>query len=667
MIDGAPMEEKQPKITVTAENNKTVTKYLFDGGLTLTNTFTTYPEHNACDWVNEWENCGDTESGIISALWDADFTLPLPPCTPKTTGRAYLPASENVVKVLCPRGSEWSGNDFYRDVDELTSNNYPCWLQNVGAVKRYASAGGRSANTDYAPFFNIKHGGEPLGYIVAVGWTGQWNAEAERLDTGVRFKSKIEDTCFKILPGERFRTSSVTVLSYHGEIYDGQNLWRRFIRDVYSPIKNPEKELPFCAGLWGGMSTDECLKRIRAVEKAGLPFNCYWMDAGWYGFGTQPSPDEYEGDWAAHTGNWVVNSVRHPDGLMDVVKEIDKTDKRFLLWFEPERIRKGMPITEEHPEYLIFPTDEKNQNILLNLGNEAAWQYCFETLSDFIEKMHISIYRQDFNFTPLSYWRQCNEKDRVGITEIKHINGLYRLWDALLDKFPHLIIDNCASGGRRIDIETLRRSVPLWRSDAQCPAEIDPSITQAHALSYGAWMPYSGTGTGRTLFDTYRIRSAYAPALTTNYTFSEKNEFGDDPKAIEWIDTMAKEYLRVKPYLYKDIYPLTVTGTKSDDWSAVQYHDTETDSGIVLVFRRESSPYRTADFTLRGLTEGKEYIFEDADGGEPFDINSANFTVTIEEKRRGKLYFYQEHGKKIEDISRKILKKYSRAFEELAK
>ena len=641
LIDGAPMEEKQPKITVSTKGNTTVTKYEFCSGLTLTNTFNFYPAYNACDWVNEWENNGDAPSGVISALWDADFRLSFPPCTPKTNGKAYLPKSENVIKVVSPRGSEWSGEDFYRDVDELRSNNYPCWLQEVGSKKRYASIGGRSANSDNAPFFNIKHGGEPIGYIVAVGWTGQWNAEIERNAEGVSFKSKIEDTSFKILPGEHFRTSSATVLAYTGEIEDGQNLWRKFIRDVYAPIKNPEKELTFCAGLWGGMSTAGCIKRIRAVEEAGLPFNCYWMDAGWYGFGTQPSPDEYEGDWAGHTGNWVVNAVRHPDGLMDVVKEIDKTDKRFLLWFEPERIRKGMPITNEHPEYLIFPKEDWNQNILLDLGNENAWQYCYDTIADFIEKMHISIYRQDFNFCPLPYWRIKDEKERVGITEIKHINGLYRLWDSLRERFPHLIIDNCASGGRRIDIETLRRSIPLWRSDAQCPAEPEPSVSQAHALSYGTWMPYSGTGTGRTLFDVYRFRSAYAPALTTNYTFSERNEFGDDREAIEWIDAMSREYLRVRPYLFKDIYPLTIPGAKSDTWCAVQYHDTESDSGVLQAFRRENSPYRTADFTLRGLKADKEYLFEDADTGETFTLGSCEFSAVIENKRQAKLWFYK--------------------------
>ena len=231
------------------------------------------------------------------------------------------------------------------------------------------------------------------------------------------------------------------------------------------------------------------------------------------------------------------------------------------------------------------------------------------------------------------------------MTEIGHINGLYRLWDALLEKFPYLLIDNCASGGRRIDIETLRRSIPLWRSDAQCPADPVSELAQAHALSHSAWNPYSGTGTGRVWYDTYRFRSAYAPALTTNFTFSEKNTFGDDPDKMAWLTKMCHEYLRVRPYLSCDVYPLTTPGGAYDVWSAVQYHDSDSGSGVVQVFRREKAPYSVAEFMLGGIDDSKNYRFEDADGGE-FTLSGGEllqngFAVRIAEKRCSKLYFYR--------------------------
>ena len=93
------------------------------------------------------------------------------------------------------------------------------------------------------------------------------------------------------------------------------------------------------------------------------------------------------------------------------------------------------------------------------------------------------------------------------------------MWYELLRRLPHLIIDNCSSGGRRIDIETLRRSIPLWRSDYYCPANFDVDVAQMHSLTFGAWMPYSGCAVKG--FDLYNIRSGYAPAVSSMQFYYE--------------------------------------------------------------------------------------------------------------------------------------------------
>lgn len=647
VLGGVPFEEHHPTVRVQEDEHRIRTTYTFDGGLRVTNTLRLYPEYGACDMVNEWENVGDAPTDIISALSDADVLLPLPPCAPKTTGGAYLPTADNVIKLVAPRGSDWSESEFTCDVDRLLGNRHPYWFERVGESKQFFAVGGRSSDQTSAPFFNVIHPTAACGYVAAIGWTGEWQADLTRTEEGIRLQACVKDARFRILPGERFRTASLTLLSYRGTPQDGQNKWRRFVRAHYAPIgrRGVPSEAPFCAGLWGGMSSQGCVERIRTVEREALPFDHFWMDAGWYGAGTQISPDEYEGDWAQHTGNWEINAARHPDGLCDVVREIDASGKRFILWFEPERVHRDTPIASEHPEYLLF-LDEKDPNTLLNLGNEQAWQYCFDTLSALIERLHVSVYRQDFNFRPLPYWQANDTDDRRGMTEILHINGLYRLWDALLDRFPALLIDNCASGGRRIDVETLRRSVPLWRSDAQCPADPVPEMAQCHALSHGAWMPYSGTGTGRVWFDTYRFRSAYAPAMTTNFTFSEKNTFGDDAEGMAWLHRMCDEYLRVRPYLSKDIYPLTTPTAALDAWSAVQYHDAEADAGVLQVFRRERSPYETATFALCGLDPSAHYAFEDTDGGsftaDGATLTEQGLTLRVVGKRVAKVYFYKK-------------------------
>ena len=62
---------------------------------------------------------------------------------------------------------------------------------------------------------------------------------------------------------------------------------------------------------------------------------------------------------------------------------------------------------------------------------------------------------------------------RRGMNEAGYVRGLYELWDSVRNSHPNLIIDNCASGGRRHDLETMTRSIPLWPSDYSCGGNED--------------------------------------------------------------------------------------------------------------------------------------------------------------------------------------------------
>lgn len=629
------------KSEVTSIGNEVTTVYQFGSGIIITNIAKKYDKFGAYEWVNYIENTSDKPSEIISDLWDCDCNMPLKHETNRKW-EAYFPETKTATKVYAPTGSVWSQTEFSCDIDTIRDNRrinhiYP------GDTKEYSASGGRSSE-ERAPFFNIHKDGE--GYILALGWTGQWKCQISRANDSITFKSKIEDTFFRLMPGEKIRTSSVVIMPYQGDVADSHNKWRRLVKENFSLIgkEGRDKNGPLCAGIWGGMKTQSVLDRIETIQKNALPFEYIWMDAGWYGIDTKPTPDEFEGDWGCHTGDWRVSPLIHPQGLQDVSKAVHDAGMKFLLWFEPERVIRTTPTAVAHPEYFLSNDNLNDDNRLLNLGNEEAWEYCFETLSKLIEELNIDCYRQDFNLSPLPYWRKNDDPDRKGITEIKHINGLYRLWDELLNKFPHLIIDNCASGGRRIDIETLRRSIPLWRSDLQCPANYDIEGSQCHNQSFNLWMPYSGTGGGRS-YDEYRIRSAYAAALTTNYSYSEREAFCDTAERVEFIKKYTEEYLKVRTFFSEDFYPLTEVSEKLDVWCVIQFNRPEQNDGILEVFRRENAPYETACFMLRGLDESADYFFTDADGGE-FTVSGKELAenglkLTVPEKRKAKIFFYK--------------------------
>lgn len=642
LYGGKPFEKLEFSTTKVQESDTLTTIYEFTNGLKITNIAKKHGD--AYEWVNWLENVSEKPTEIISELYDACITLPIP-YENKLGRTAYQPEFEDVTSIYVPSGSMCSYDEFcsFADRQEIENSRFFGHLQ-PGTTKIYATSGGRSSEKN-APFFNIHK--DNKGYIFAIGWTGQWNCFVSRTEDTVTIKTKIEDTHFRLFPGEKIRTSSFVIMAYEGDITHSQNKWRRLVKEQYSLIgKGVHKHGPLCAGVWGGMKTSSMLERIDVIKKNHLPFEYIWIDAGWYGATTKPSPDEFEGDWYIHTGDWRVSSLIHPGGLKDVSRAVHNAGMKFLLWFETERVCRDVPIVFEHPEYFIFPEDEKNKNLLLNLGNDEAWKYCFDTISYLIEDIGIDCYRQDFNMSSLPYWRKNDTEDRKGITEIKHIMGMYHLWDALLKKFPHLLIDNCSSGGRRIDIETLRRSIPLWRSDYQCSANHLAEGTQCHNLTFNTWMPFSGTGSGR-IYDTYRFRSSYSPALTTNFTFSERERFGDNVEKLEWLKKLLNEYLQVRPYLSEDFYPLTEVSDRKDIWCAAQFDRPKQNDGIVQVFRRKNSPYETAKLNLYNIDETSNYIFTDADNNQEFivtgmELGESGLSITMKEKHSSKLYFYKK-------------------------
>ena len=224
---------------------------------------------------------------------------------------------------------------------------------------------------------------------------------------------------------------------------------------------------------------------------------------------------------------------------------------------------------------------------------------------DLIEENGIDYYRQDFNMLPAGYWRDADEPGRSGIKEIRHIENLYKFWDYLLERFPGLLIDNCASGGKRLDWESIGRSAPLWRSDYY--HYDDPDGYQCHTYGLNFFLPIHGTGI--LLPDQYSFRSSLSSALQCNWKVTEPGVSVLD------MQQRIREYRDIREYSYEEYYPLAGTGdlTGSDVWLAYQMHRPSDDSGIVVAFRRQDAP--DAEYTVRlgGLTPDASYTLVDCD------------------------------------------------------
>ena len=251
--------------------------------------------------------------------------------------------------------------------------------------------------------------------------------------------------------------------------------------------------------------------------------------------------------------------------------------------------------------------------------------------------LNLSCYRQDFNAELTSVFSAADSENRRGITEIKHIMGMYRLWDALHESFPGLLIDNCASGGRRIDIETLRRSIPFFRSDYQCNFNENPEVLQTHNATSALYFPYIGCTT-KTKGDIYAIRSSYASSwggAFYNAIFQSMDEAD-----FAWAKQVTDEYRSIRRYFSCDFYNHGASVFDDTSWAIFQYHDPDTDSGILMAFRRARSPFDSVSLSLKGLAKDCAYRFASTDGATEGEFTD-NLTVSLPERRSSIILHYE--------------------------
>ena len=590
-----------------------------------------YPECDAVEWLICFENRSDKNSEIISEIWDSDTLLPLDMPEPKRQG--YRPTVGDACVITMNGMVE---GRLYWENDKASAEeyglNYEYLDKAPNKTKKFQNIGSRSSE-GMMPFFDATANG--AGYICAIGWSGGWKTEFSRETSGIRMKSGLQKAAFYLKPGESLRTTATLVMKYSvGE--DKYNKFRALIRNHYSHIstsKDAREGLLACE-MWGGLPSTEMKKRLRELDAHGVNFEDVWIDAGWYGECTK-CDDAFSGDWWSHTGDWSVNRRVHPEELVDVAECAAECGARLMLWFEPERAVCTTKLFSEHPEW--FLKVEGASTALLDYGNDEARGYILDTISYYVEKLELSCYRQDFNCQPTVFFDANDGEGRVGISEIKHISGMYKMWDELLTKYPTLIIDNCASGGRRFDIETLKRSIPFFRSDYQCNFNENPEVIQAHNSGAALYMPYLGCTT-KTKGDTYAARSAYSSSFGGafyNAVFQSMDE-GD----FVWAKAVIDEYKSIRHYLSRDFYNHASVSFDDTSWAIWQYHDPDTDSGIVMAFRRENSPFDNVKINLKGVRAGKSYAAKSISDGAVSSI-SDTLEITLPEKRSSIIIEYK--------------------------
>ena len=108
----------------------------------------------------------------------------------------------------------------------------------------------------------------------------------------------------------------------------------------------------------------------------------------------------------------------------------------------------------------------------------------------------------------------------------------------------------------------------------------------------------------------------------------------------KWAKKITNEYRSIRKYLSMDFYNHGSSSLDDTSWAIWQYHDTDTESGIVMAFRRCNSPFDTVKIKLNGLLEEKNYIFTNLDDNTTF-IATDILEITLHDKRSSKIFEYR--------------------------
>jgi alpha-galactosidase len=559
-----------------------------NGGLLVKCYVTCYIDFPSVEWVLKISNISSSNSQIIENLDVVNHVFNF-----KKEGTFILHHSN---------GSFRDRSDFRPYEDALSIGKSIYMTPNGGR----SSGGGATAGGGVTafPFFNVESPAD-AGILVSIGWTGKWYADVRQTDKkSVLIKSGMEKVHLFLYPKEEIRSPRICLLFWKGaDRMTGHNQFRRFILAHHTrKINEKPSELPFSLSLGGGgpypcnggCATESWLiASINRYKQFGIIPEAFWLDAGWY--------PNY-GDWH-NTGTWNPNKDNFPNGLKPISDAAHSLGAKFLVWFEPERVRAKTELADEHPEWLLEIPDSPNK--LLNLGNKDALTWVTNRISDMIIKDGIDIYRQDFNMDPYPYWERNDLPDRVGISEIRHIEGLYMFWDSLLVRFPNLIIDNCSSGGRRIDLETISRSSPFYRTDFKSYEQPNGSQDQTYGLNF--YLPLHGTSSH--IMTKYYFRSNISSTMVVGWNI--------DLYSQSEMQKYIQDFKRLRPYFYGDYYPLTGINNilKDNTWLVYQLNRPEQGDGVIFAFRREGNREESIQIQLKGIDANARYelFYEDYD------------------------------------------------------
>ena len=306
--------------------------------------------------------------------------------------------------------------------------------------------------------------GEALG--MALLWSGNFSYTAQVDQFGnSRLVMGLNPELFswQLKPGEPFVTPEAAVAYTTNGLNDLSHIFHRFFADHVMPL--PRKNL-IEYNTWESTYFDVSEAKVRAeIPKAeALGVELIVIDGGWF----KNRPND-----AGQLGDWVPDPVKFPRGLRPIADALHERGLAFGLWVEPEMITENSELYAKHPDWAMQyvgqkPLRSRNQ-LILDLSQRIVQDHLIKVLTDLVRTNHIDYLKWDYNRHFSQPGSPVLPPDQQGEVGYRYTRGLYRVLKTLRDTFPDLLIENCSSGGGRLDGGMLAYTDQTWTSDFTDP------------------------------------------------------------------------------------------------------------------------------------------------------------------------------------------------------
>ena len=279
-----------------------------------------------------------------------------------------------------------------------------------------------------------------------------------------------------LLPAEEFHTvPAVLVRAETGGLDAAFGTLTDYRRSIRRPHPD-HRTLPviyndYMNTLMGDPTTERLLPLIEAAARAGA--EVFVIDAGWY-------DDDAQGWWDA-VGAWEPAPNRFPGGIQEVLDAITKHGMTPGLWLEPEVVGVRSPLARTLPPEAFFRrgglrvTEHGRHH--LDLRHPAARAHLDEVVDRLVGEWGVGYLKLDYNVNIGPGTENGTESAGAGL--LGHHRAHLDWMHGLLDRHPQLVLENCGSGGLRMDYAQLAVAQLQSTSDQQDPLRYPPIAASA--------------------------------------------------------------------------------------------------------------------------------------------------------------------------------------------